>query len=52
MIRRLFIVGLIALAAFLFYKQFLAETFEPFFKKYSGNVDFLQQKVPDLNVNE
>jgi len=52
MIRRLFIVGLIALAAFIFYKQFLADTFEPFFKKYSGNVDFIQIRVPDPKINE
>ncbi|MFH0918512.1 MAG: hypothetical protein V1830_05200 [Candidatus Omnitrophota bacterium] len=52
MIRKIIILGLIALVAFIFYKKFLADTFEPFFKKYSGHVDFFQQKVPDLKIKE
>ena len=52
MIRKIIILGLIVLAAFIFYKKFMADTMEPFFKKHSGKVDLLQIKTPDLKINE
>ncbi len=50
MIKKIIIAGLIAWAAFVFYKKFMADTLEPFFKGKKGNVDFMQQKVPDYKV--
>jgi len=46
-IKNIIIIGLIALVAFLFYKKFMADTMEPFFKEKTGNVDFFQQKLPE-----
>lgn len=47
MIKKIIILGLILIGAYFFYKKFMADTLEPFFKRHGGNVDFLQQKVPD-----
>jgi len=52
MIRKIILLGLILLAAYIFYEKFMADTFEPFFRKYSGKVDFFQQKVPDPKIDE
>ena len=52
MIRKIIILGLIVLAAFIFYKKFMADSLEPFFRRHRGNVDFFQQKTPDYKVNE
>lgn len=52
MIRKIVIFGLIVLAAFIFYKKFIADTLEPFFIRHSNNVDLLQIKTPDFKVNE
>ncbi len=50
MIKKIIIFGLIALAAFIFYKKFMADTLEPFFRGNKGKIDFMQNKVPDYKV--
>jgi hypothetical protein len=52
MIRKIIILWLIALAAFIFYKKFMADSLEPFFRRHSGNVDLLLIKTPDFKVKE
>lgn len=52
MIKKIIIFGLIVSAAVIFYKKFMADTLEPFFRKKKGNVDFMQQKVPDYKVEQ
>jgi len=52
MIRKIIILGLIILIAFIFYKEFMAGTVEPFFKKKSKNIDLLGLKTSDYNVGE
>lgn len=52
MIRKIIILGLIAAGLFFFYKKFMAGTMEPFFKKHTGNVDFMQKKVPDYKIEK
>ena len=52
MIKKIIIFGLIVLAAFIFYKKFMAGILEPFFREKKGNVDFFQQKIPDHKVKE
>lgn len=49
-IKKLIIFGLIVLGAFIFYKKFMADTLENFFRQKKGNVDFLQQKVPNYKL--
>ena len=39
------------LVAVIFYKKFMAGTFESFFREKKGNVDLLQKKIPDYKVN-
>ena len=48
MIRKIFIIALLVLGAFLFYKKFMADTLEPFFKEKSGKVDLLGVNVRGL----
>ena len=50
MIKKIIIFGLIALVAFIFYKKFMADTLEPFFREKKGNVDLFKQKIPDYKV--
>ena len=50
MIRKLIIAGLLLWAAVFFYKKFMANTTDLFFKNNAGNVDVLQQKIPDYKV--
>ncbi len=52
MIKKILILGLVAYAGFLFYRYFMADTLEQFFRRHKGNVDFFQQKLPDYNVHE
>ena len=49
-IKKIIILVLIAWAAFIFYKKFMADTLEPFFREKKGNVDLFQQKIPDYKV--
>ena len=49
-IKKIIILGLIAVGAFFFYKKFMAGILEPFFREKQGNVDFLGQKIPDYKV--
>ncbi len=49
MIKKLIILALIIWGLFVFYKKFMAGTMDPFFKKHTGNVDVLQQKIPDYS---
>ena len=51
MIKKIAILALIIFAAVIFYKKFMAGTFEPFFREKKGNVDLLQKKIPDYKVN-
>lgn len=48
MLRKIVILALLVLGAFLFYKKFMAQTLEPFFKEKSGKVDLLGVNVRDL----
>jgi len=52
MIRKIITLGLIILTAFVFYKIFMADTLEPFFREHSGKVDLLQIKTSDYRINE
>lgn len=52
MIRKIVILGLVILAAFIFYKKFMADTIEPFFRQHKGQVDFMQQKIPDYKIQK
>jgi hypothetical protein len=52
MIRKIIILVLVILGAFIFYKKFMADTLDSFFSRHSGNVDFMQKKLPDYNVQE
>jgi|GEM_PF-2647744 len=55
MIKKIIILGLILLAAYIFYKKFMSDTLDPFFGRIGrdrGKVDLLQQKVPDYQINE
>ena len=51
MIKKIAILALIIFAAAIFYKKFMAGTFDPFFRENKGNVDLLQKKIPDYKVN-
>lgn len=52
MIKKIIILGLIIWVVFIFYKKFMAGTLRPFFKQHTGNVDFLQRKIPDYKVEK
>ncbi|MFH0738581.1 MAG: hypothetical protein V2A59_01810 [Candidatus Omnitrophota bacterium] len=52
MIKKIIILGLVILVAFIFYKKFMADTLEPFFRKHSGNVDLLGIKTSNYEVNK
>lgn len=47
MIKKILMIAFILWGLFIFYKKLMAPTIEPFFKKNTGNVDFLQLKVND-----
>ena len=51
MMKKIVILALVIFAAAIFYKKFMAGTFEPFFRNNRGNVDLLQKKIPDYKVN-
>jgi len=51
MLKKIVILALVIFAAAIFYKKFMADTFEPFFRERRGNVDFMQKKIPDYKVN-
>lgn len=46
MIKKIIILALILWLVFLFYKKYMADTFEPFFRKHVGNVDLFGLKCP------
>ena len=50
MIRKIFILGLILLATYIFYKKFMADTVEPFFKRHDQRV--LQLKTSGYKVDK
>ena len=55
MIKKIIILGLILLGAFIFYKNFMADTLDPFIGRVSkdkGQVDLLQQKAPAPSIND
>ena len=55
MLKKIIILGLIMLAAFIFYKKFMSDTMNPFFGKIrrdKGKIDLFQQKVPEYQINE
>jgi uncharacterized protein YxeA len=41
MIKKLIILAIVIVVAFYFYKNFMASTMHPFFKKNTGNVDLM-----------
>lgn len=47
MLKKIIIIALVIIGAYFFYKKFMADTMEPFFKKHAGNVDLMQQKIRD-----
>ena len=51
MIKKIVLVALLVFVAVIFYKKFMAGTFESFFREKKGNVDLLQKKIPDYKVN-
>jgi hypothetical protein len=55
MIKKVVILGLIVIAAFIFYKKFMSNTLDPFFGKIirdKSKVDLFQQKASEYKVNE
>lgn len=55
MIKKIIILGLVILGAFIFYKKFMADTLDPFFgkmKRDKGKIDLFQQKIPDSKIYE
>jgi len=51
MTKKILLLILAIIAAYMFYKKFMADTMEPFFKKYMNNVDFFQVSTPDYEKN-
>lgn len=49
LIKKIIFTLLILYGAFIFYKKFMASTFEPFFKEKSGKVDLLQMRSPTID---
>ena len=47
MTKKILLLMLLTIAAYMFYKKFMADTMEPFFKNHKNNVDFFQISVPD-----
>ncbi|MDD5130169.1 MAG: hypothetical protein PHS66_03860 [Candidatus Omnitrophica bacterium] len=52
MIRRLIIVTLIVLLVYIFYAELMADSVEPFYKKYIGKPLFYQVRIPKVAVEE
>jgi len=52
MIRRIMILALIILLGYIFYTEFMADSWEPFFKKYGKKQLFYQVSVPKIVVEE
>ena len=47
MLRRIIYTTIILLGLYIFYRQFIAPTIEPFFQEKAGNVDLLQLTIGD-----
>ena len=52
MIRRLMIVTLIGLLAYIFYAEFMADSMDPFFKKITTKNVLSQKIIPKTLANE
>ena len=52
MIRRIMILMLIVLVGYIFYTEFMADSLEPFFKKYVKKPLFYQVRVPKIVAEE
>ena len=52
MIRKLMILILIVLLAYIFYSEFMADSLEPFFKKYGEKPLFYQIRIPKEVASE
>lgn len=52
MIRRLMILILIILVGYIFYAEFIADSLEPFLRKYWGKPIFNQMSIPRLAVED
>jgi len=52
MIKKIIILALVIWLGVIFYRKFVASTMEPFFKRNTGSVDFIQKKVPEHKVNQ
>ncbi|GEM_PF-3110175 len=48
MFRKLLLLILIALVGYIFYEEFVADSFEPFLKKYGKKQLFYQVRVPKV----
>jgi hypothetical protein len=48
MVRRIMILILILLIGYIFYEEFVADSFEPFLKKYGKKPLFYQVRVPKI----
>ena len=48
MIRNLMIIALIILLGYIFYSEFIADSLEPFFKRYAEKPVFYQVREPKI----
>ena len=49
MIRKLIILAIVLVLAYIFYKKYMAQTMEPFLQEKTGNVDFMSLTTPTLD---
>jgi len=49
MIRKIIILAVVLVAAYFFYKNYMASTMDPFFREKKGNVDLLGVTTPTLD---
>ncbi len=52
MIKKIVILTLLVWGLVVFYQNFLASTFEPFFQKHTDEIDFFQLRAPSLDKIE
>jgi len=51
MAKKILLLILAIMAVYMFYKKFMADTMEPFFKKYKNNTDLFQLSIQDYEKN-
>lgn len=52
MIKKIIIIGLIVYAMFLFYKKFMADTMQTYFKLHTRKVDFFQAQNTNPEIKK